>query len=199
MMRRFALAGLVALLVPACGMPTVRPLTGVAEAPAPVRAAGGQLQGAYLSVDLRPSLPLFRQAQDLRRKLGFVDMGQAQPPRSPEAFHVTVAYFHQLSHGSAQKLADRFKGHTAELKVPGWGVANNQAAYFVATGVNPYREQIHGAIPEHFSADDPHMTFGVHPSKPKDVHGVPKPQLTALQPLRVVGDIHLHQGDDILW
>lgn len=199
MIRRIALAALAAVLVPACGMPTVRPLTGVAAAPAPVVAAGSQVQGAYLSVDLRPNLPLFRLARDLRMQLGFIDMGQAQPPRSPEAFHITVGYFHQLSRNSLEKLSQHFKGHTAEVKIPGWGVAQNQAAYFVVTGINPYREQIHKLVPENFSSDDPHVTFGVHPNKPKDVHGVPKPQLTAIPPMRLVGDLHLHQGDAVLW
>jgi hypothetical protein len=181
----------------ACGSPAIRPVTGVAVAP--IRAANSQIQGAYLSLDLRPSEPLSLLARDLRLKLGFVDMGKAQPPRSPDSFHITVAYFHQLSRHSAQQLAEKLKGHTAEVKIPGWGVVQNQAAYFTVTGINPYREQIRATVPEHFSADDAHVTFGVHPTKPKDVHNVPKPQLTALTPLRLVGDLHLKQGDTTLW
>jgi hypothetical protein len=200
MMRRYALAGLVALLVPACGLPSVRPLTGVDVAQtAAVRAGDSQIQGAYLSVDLRPNLPLYRQARDLRMRLGFVDMGQALPPRSPGDFHITVAYFQNLSRNSAQKLAELYQHKTADIQVTGWGNCQNQAAYFTLKGIEPHREQIRKALPEHFSADDPHVTFGVHPGKPKDLHGVPKPLQNPLPPLRAVGDLHLKQGDNILW
>jgi hypothetical protein len=161
--------------------------------------AGNQLQGAYLSVDLRPHLALFRQARTLRMQLGFIDMGQALPPRSPGDFHMTVAYFQNLSRNSAQKLAELFQKRSTSLEVTGWGVAKDQAAYFTVTGIEAWRSQIKAAIPESFSATDPHLTFGVHPDKRKDVHGVPKPQQHTLPAMRVTGDVHLKQGDVVHW
>jgi hypothetical protein len=198
-MRRLALTALTALILPACGLPTVRPLTGPVAALQPVRAADSHIQGAYLSIDIGENQRLQQQAQQVRMQLGFLDMGQAIPKRTPDSFHVTVAYFRSLSPNSSQKLAQIFQRKTAALKVTGWGVANKQAAYFTVAGLDGWRGQIKAAVPEPFSGDDFHATFGVHPGIRKDVHGVPKPLQYQLAAILAEGVVHMKRGDHVVW
>lgn len=199
------LAGVLLASLVACGTPMPRlsavPVAApvVAQAQSQVRTNSGTIQGAYLSVDIRPSRPLYNTARDIRMSLGYIDMGQAIPARPPDEFHVTVAYFQNLSRNSAEKLAESFRHQALPLKVEGWGVAKQQAAYFTVSGLQDLRKRLHGVVPESFSADDPHVTIGVVPGNPHDVHGVPKPAQTAITPITVTGDVHLRQGDDILW
>ncbi|MBC7541499.1 MAG: hypothetical protein H7338_02075 [Candidatus Sericytochromatia bacterium] len=197
-MFRHVVAGLMLASLIACGVPMSHPSMAPVRLQ-PVRVANTPLQGAYMCIELRPTAAMQAKARELRMSLGFLDMTRAIPPRAPEAFHVTVAYFKTLSPGSAQKLAERYQHAAVPLKITGWGVAQQQAAYFTVQGLQDWKPTIQTIVPDTCVGDDPHVTFGVHPGKPKDVHGVPKPLQNHLVPMDVIGDVHLKQGDRIVW
>jgi hypothetical protein len=197
-MMRFLVACLMTVSLAACGQP-ISHLATVPAGRTSVHAASNDIQGAYLSIEVRPTAALSDKARDLRMTLGFLDMSHAIPPRASDAPHLTVAYFQSLSPNSAQILAQRYHGATVPLTVNGWGVVRQQAAYFSVLGLKDWRQNIKALVPETFVSDDPHITFGVHPGKLKDVHGVPKPLQTPLPPIELVGDVHLQHGEVTVW
>jgi len=111
---------------------------------------------------------------------------------------VTVGYFQTLAPRDAEAIAEHFRGHEADLVVNGYGVANNQAAYFTVDGLEDARGELKGMAIA-FSADDPHVTFGVSPANPRDVHNVPKKAQFAMGPFKVHALFHLQQGTKTFW
>lgn len=178
-------------LAPASMLPAARPLS--------LAAQDSGLVGAYLSLNVEPSDALNQEAMQLRGELGFVDMSQAIPPRDGSQMHVTIGYFQNLTPAQSEQLREHFHGQRSQVTINGWGVAANQAAYFTLAGdvdsARQFLQQAHIA----FTADDPHVTFGVNPSNPRDVHNVPKPSQHALPPITLMGDVSLMQGTKTLW
>ena len=192
-MRRFALFALM-LTVSACG---VAPR---ATAPVPGRPAAfdANYNGAYLSLNFTPPAALERQAQQLRGQLGFLDMSRAIPPRSGEELHVTVGFFPKLNVEKAKAIGVRFRGKRLSLTIDGYGVANQQVAYFTVAGLEEDRKVLQGLkVP--YDADDPHVTFGVCPANPRDVHHVSKKAQHAIAPVALEGEYHLMQGKKAIW
>ena len=193
-MRRFVLFSL-ALALTGCGL---------AQPEATPRAAAGllaqskSLNGAYLAVSFRPSGAFERQAEQLRRQLGFVDMSHAVPPRSGQELHVTVGYFKHLSADELQRLRRQFDGKKAQLTVTGYGVANKQVAYFSVEGIEADRRFLQGEGLR-YDATDAHITFGVSPKTPRDVHGVAKKAQKPIEPVTIEGEYHLKQGQRVIW
>lgn len=190
-MTRLLVSALV-LALTGCGLtPQPRPL-GMPSA----RAAG--YAGSYLALCFEPGPELADTASRLRRQLGFVDLAHAIPPRKGDELHMTVAYFRKLEPYQAERLAQRFRGKETYLFIDGYGVANRQVAYFTVQGTEEARSALTG-MGLRFSADDPHVTFGVSPTNPRDLHGVPKQPQQALGPHKLLAQFHLKQGSKNLW
>jgi hypothetical protein len=133
-------------------------------------------------------------------------MSRAVPPRPANEYHVTVAYFPTLSSTDAQRLREHWQGKRMTLQVDGWGTAKEQVSYFTpdrltTATIQRWRSQLTSIVSSPFSATDPHLTFGVSATRPSDVHGVPKPKMADLAPVRLQAEIHLRQGDagHLIW
>jgi hypothetical protein len=179
---------LLCLLLSACGM-----APRAVQAPASAVQAQADSVGSYLSLEFKPTQAIARQAAKTLQGLGFVDVSHAVPPRDPSVFHATVAFFHQaLTAEQVALLEGRFKGKQQTLAVAGWGVAQDQVAYMAVGGVEEAREFLtaHGIDG---SMDDPHVTIGVSPAHPQDVHGVPKLAQHPCGPLKVKARYQLYQ------
>lgn len=187
---------LAALTLAGCG---VHPVTlPQARAIAPHAIQARDYSGAYLALDFNPTPELASTSDRLLQQLHFVDLTHALPPRSGDEFHVTIGYFQHLSTPQAAALNDHFNGQSAELAIDGYGVANNQAAYFTVRGVEEARQVLQGLkIP--YSADDAHVTFGVSPDNPRDVHNVPKKAQAPVGPFKFTAQFHLMQGPKKVW
>jgi hypothetical protein len=195
-MRRLSLliACAAAALTPACG------LAPHAAAPIASRMAAldANYNGAYLAVNFKPSAALEHEAAQLRTQLGFLDMAHAIPPRSGEELHVTVGFFPKLNLDQAKALSARFRGRHAQIVIDGYGVANQQVAYFTIKGIDEGRQDLQGLkVP--YDADDPHVTFGVCPANPRDVHHVAKKAQHPLPATTMEGEYHLMQGTKQVW
>lgn len=154
--------------------------------------------GCYLALSFAPSEAIAGEAQRLRHQLGFLDLSHAVPRRDPAELHVTVGYFKKLLPYQAQRIAELFQRKEAYLYLDGYGVANQQVAYFTVAGIDEAREALkQQGIP--FEADDPHVTFGVSPSNPRDVHGVAKKALHKVGPYKLIAQYHFKQGARNLW
>lgn len=194
MLSRCLLAlGLASLSVAGCGTPSLVPPP---SAPATLQASS--FRGTYLALTFEPSAEIAQAAFGLRGELGFVDLGNAIPPRDPSVYHVTVGYFNDLEPRQAQQLAEQFQRQGTDLTLDGYGIANQQAAYFTLQGLDEARHLMNDDQLR-FSADDPHVTFGVNPGNPRDVHGVPKKALRPVGPFRIHAAYHLMQGEKTLW
>lgn len=171
-----------------------------AAAPVASRLAAldANLSGVYLAVNFRPTEALEREAAQLRRELGFLDMAHAVPPRSGEALHVTVGYFQKLNGDQARTLGAHFRGRRATIVIDGYGVANQQVAYFAIKGIDEGRQELQG-LKVSYDADDPHVTFGVCPANPRDVHHVSKKAQHPLPAATMEGEYHLMQGTKEIW
>lgn len=195
-MFRFRVLPLVAaLLLSGCGLAPQADVPHVTSMPK-LRAA--DFTGTYLAVNFGPSPDMEAAAENLRVQLGFVDLSHAVPPRDPREYHVTVGYFQNLTDHDAETLAERFRGHDLDVAITGYGVANQQAAYFTVDGIDDARAVLAGTNLR-FTADDPHVTFGVNPANPRDVHGVPKQAQQNIGPYRIHAEFHLMQGAKKLW
>lgn len=183
-----------ALTTTACG------LAPHAAAPVASRIAAldANLGGAYLAVNFRPTEALEREAARLRHELGFLDMTHAVPPRSGEELHVTVGYFQKLNGDQARAIGTHFRGRRATVVIDGYGVANQQVAYFAIKGIDEGRQELQG-LKVAYDADDPHVTFGVSPAKPRDVHHVAKKAQHPLSAFTMEGEYHLMQGAKQVW
>lgn len=185
---------LSAALLSACGLaPTTR-----VQPESPVAAQHQNLHGAFLAVTLAPTAEFEAAGERVRRQLGFVDVGHAQPPRDPHALHVTVGFFRDLTQVQMGQLAHHFQGQTTPIVVDGFGVVQNQAAYFTVSGIEAARQTLQG-LDLRYEGDDPHVTIGVRPEAPKDVHGVPKKAQRPEGPFRLQGTFHLKQGTRTIW
>lgn len=193
MLTRLLSVGLSLLLLTGCGHAALLP----ASSPTP-RVSAADYSGSYLALTFEPSPQVADTASRLRQQLGFVDLSHAIPPRKGDELHVTVGYFKKLAPHQAEKLAQRFRGQDAYLYLDGYGVANRQVAYFTVRGCEESRTALDG-LGIAYSGDDPHVTFGVNPGNPRDVHGVPKKLQTSISAHKLLAYYHLKQGSRNLW
>lgn len=194
MFLRLLSAGLCGLILAGCGV--AAPLPGAAI---PVsRPAATDYAGSYLALCFEPGQEVTDTASRLRQQLGFVDLSHAVPPRKGDELHVTVGYFRKLMPHQANQLAQKFRGQDAYLYLDGYGVANRQVAYFTVKGCEEGRAAL-DALRIPYVADDPHVTFGVSPANPRDVHGVAKKAQTPLSAQKLLASFHLKQGSKNLW
>jgi hypothetical protein len=148
--------------------------------------------GSYLSLEFKPTQAIARQAGKTLDQLGYLDVSHAIPPRDPSVYHATVAFFHQqLTKDQVTLLERHFKGKQQTLKVAGWGVAGNQVAFMTVNGIEDARSFLKANGLEG-SMDDPHVTIGVSPEHPQDVHGVPKLAQHPFGPLQVKASYQLY-------
>ncbi|MBO9539605.1 hypothetical protein J7643_03330 [bacterium] len=194
MSSRFALSSLLVLgLLAGCG------LSPQTSAPQAQRVqASAAYNGCYLALTFTPSPTIAGEASRIRQQLKFLDLSNAIPKRDTDEMHVTVGYFKKLLPHQAQRIAELFKNKDAYLYVEGYGVANNQVAYFTVSGVDEARTALkqQGIV---FEGDDPHITFGVSPTNPRDVHGVSKKAIHPVGPHKLLAQYHFKQGSNNLW
>lgn len=194
MFGRLLSVSLCLAILSGCGVsaPSTRTTSGA------VSATAADYAGTYLALCFEPSQELADTASRLRQQLGFVDLRNAIPPRHGDELHLTVGYFRKLMPHQANEIAQRFRGKDAYLHIDGYGVANQQVAYFTVQGSEEARTTLKG-LGIQFSGDDPHVTFGVNPGNPRDVHGVPKKAQKPLSPYKLLATFHLKQGSKNLW
>lgn len=191
---RLLSAALCCVILAGCG--AAAPLAPQAS-PAS-RSSTADYAGSYLALCFEPSEQVADTASRLRQQLGFVDLSHAVPPRRGDELHVTLGYFRKLAPHQANELAQRFRGQETYLYLDGYGVANKQVAYFTVKGCEEAHAFLEGLrIP--YAADDPHVTFGVSPGNPRDVHGVAKKAQHPLSPIKFLASFHLKQGSRTLW
>lgn len=188
--------GLISLLM--LGMLTGCGVAPQATTPQPERLKASNFSGCYLALTFEPAPAIANEASRLRQQLNFLDLSFAIPKRDTDELHVTVGYFKKLLPYQAQRVAELFQRKDAYLYIEGYGVANKQAAYFTVTGVEDARATLKQQGIE-FSGDDPHITFGVCPSNPRDIHGVPKKALQGVGPYKLLAQYHFKQGSKNLW
>lgn len=192
MFLRLLSASLCLVALTACGGPAPLP------APLATRLVASDYSGSYLALTFEPAAEVADTAARLRRQLGFVDLTHAVPPRKGDELHVTVGYFKKLAPYQAERVAQTFRGQDTYLYLDGYGVANKQVAYFTVQGCDTAREALKG-MGIAFAGDDPHVTFGVSPGNPRDVHGVPKKAQWPLSPQKLLAYYHLKQGSRNIW
>lgn len=192
----FRLLVLISLLVAAgCGLntPTIEADRST------VKAQDSQpYQGSYLAITFDPSADLDADAARLRRQLGFLDLTHAIPPRTCPSLHATIGYFQNLEPKQAQEIALAFRGKDAVITLDGYGVYNKQCSYFTVKGLEEARKFL-SSKGVRFHCDDPHATFGVCPTNPRDAHGVPKKAQQYVGPYLIKGQFHFMQGSKIFW
>lgn len=192
-MSRLALSALLALgLLAGCGV------APHASAPQAERVQATGYNGCYLALTFEPAPDIASEASRIRAQLNFLDLSNAIPRRNPDELHVTVGYFKKLMPYQAQRVAEMFQRKDAYLHIEGYGVANGQVAYFTVTGIDEARAALKQQGIE-FESDDPHITFGVSPTNPRDVHGVPKKATQKVGPYKLLAQYHFKQGAKNLW
>jgi len=193
MLTRLIATSLCVLTLAGCGLTPSQPrVTSTA------RVTAADYSGTYLGLCFEPSPEIADTASRLRSEFGFLDLSHAVPARKGTELHMTVGYFRNLMPYQAEKIAEHFRGKSAYLYITGYGVAKEQAAYFTVQGAEEARADL-TAMGVQFSADDPHVTFGVSPGNPRDVHGVPKKAQQAVGPYKFLATFHLKQGTKSLW
>lgn len=167
-------------------------------APQAQRIQATAYNGCYLALTFSPEGAIANEATRLRQQLNFLDLSNAVPPRESDELHVTVGYFKKLLPYQAERIAEMFRRKDAYLYIDGYGVANKQVAYFTVTGVDEARTalQKQGIA---FEGDDPHVTFGVSPVNPRDLHGVAKKAQQQVGPYKLLAQYHFKQGAKNLW
>jgi hypothetical protein len=193
---RVFVAGLAIALLSACALPLPSRPGPAAMSESLTRSR--DFSGSYLSLGFVPDDQMNGELSALRQRLGFVGMDRAVPPRDSEHLHVTVGYFRQLRPHLAERLRVQYQGQSTYLRLTGHGVAQGQVAYLSVEGVEPLRDWLRAAGIV-FEADDAHCTFAVHPDRPRDVHGVPKPMQEPFKVRQVLAELHLCQGKRALW
>lgn len=177
-----------------CGVPATSSRTATASP----HATAADYSGTYLALCFEPSQEVADTASRLRQQLGFLDLTHAVPPRKGDELHLTVGYFRKLMPHQADQIAQTFRRKDTYLYIDGYGVANKQVAYFTVQGCEEARATLKG-FGIQFDSDDPHVTFGVHPGNPRDVHGVPKKAQQSLSPYKLLASFHLKQGSKNIW
>lgn len=157
------------------------------------------LKGCYLAVVLEPHKTVLALSKTLQNTHDFLPMHLANPPRAKDTFHSTIAFFRDgVSGEQIERLKNQFEGSEVHLTLTGYGKASkgdDQALYFTLQPgqIIEIRKQLQ-MMGLSFMATDPHITFGVHMDTQKDVHGVSKLQQFEIEPIEVVGKVHLKQG-----
>jgi hypothetical protein len=95
---------------------------------------------------------------------------------------VTLGFMSHLTFTQAEAIKKQFNNQKKTFHVDGYGVIDNQVAYLHADGQQlvDARQQLKTLSLEEgftYGADDFHVTIGFNPSKPKDIHDVPKPAM----------------------
>ncbi|HEY9855786.1 MAG TPA: hypothetical protein V6D05_08635 [Stenomitos sp.] len=193
MFARLIATSLCVLTLAGCGLSPAMPRTTSAA-----KTTAADYSGCYLALTFDPSPEVADTESRLRQQLGFLDLSHAIPPRMGEELHLTVGYFRDLRPYQAEKIAETFRGKDAYVYINGYGVVNQQVVYFTIQGAEEPRQTL-TAMGVQYSADDPHVTFGVCPGNPRDLHGVPKKAQQAIGPYKFLARFHLKQGTKNLW